>query len=341
MKALVKREARQGLWLEDAPKPTCKDDEVLIKVEKTAICGTDFHIYQWDSWAQKTIPYPMIIGHEFYGKIEAVGSLVKNSVVGERVTAEGHVICGNCRNCLTGRSHNCQSAKGLGVNRAGSFAEYVVVPASNIWHISDKISDEEAACFDPLGNAVHTALSFDLQGEDVLITGAGPIGLMGAQIAKFCGARNVVISDINPYRLKMAQDLGLHTVDASKQDIGEFGRSLGLKEGFDVGLEMSGNPLAFKDMIKNMVHGGKIASLGLFKESLLTDWNEIIFNGLTIKGVYGREMFETWYKMSALVEAGLDIKPIITHMLPYHEFQQAFDIISAGQAGKVVLDWTV
>ncbi len=340
MKALVKKNPERGLWLEDVPVPEVGEREVRIRVEKSAICGTDLHIYTWDKWAQKTIPYPMVVGHEFYGKIESLGAGVKDFKVGDRVTSEGHVICGHCRNCLTGRGHNCQDAKGLGVNRPGSFAEYVVVPATNLWAIPDDIEDEIASCFDPLGNAIHTALSFDLCGEDVLITGAGPIGLMAAQIARFCGARNVVISDINPVRLKMAEDLGIKGVNPSQESITSLFDSLKIKEGFDVGLEMSGSPLAFGDMIKSMVHGGKISLLGLFKEEFSVDWNEIILNGLVLKGIYGREMFNTWYKMTALVQAGLNIKPIITHRFAFSEYEKAFETALSGEAGKVILDWT-
>ena len=339
MKALVKRERAVGLSLEDVPVPEFGDSDVRIRVAHSAICGTDVHIYSWDAWAAQTIPVPMVVGHEFVGHIEAVGKDVKNYKVGDRVTAEGHITCGYCRNCLTGRGHICQNSKGLGVNRPGAFAEYVVMPVKNLWALPDQIPDTVAACFDPLGNAVHTALSFDVRGEDVLITGAGPIGLMGVAIARFCGARKVVVSDVNPFRLAMAEQLGALVVNPEKTAVADFAKHIGVKEGFDVGLEMSGNPLAFRDMTQNMIHGGRIAMLGLFKESFVVDWNSFIFNGLVFKGITGRKMFETWYKMTGLVEAGLDIAPIITHQLPYTEYEKGFSTILSGQAGKIVLDW--
>ncbi|MEM9424189.1 MAG: L-threonine 3-dehydrogenase [Spirochaetota bacterium] len=339
MKALVKRENGPGLHLEEVPIPEPGEREVRVRVRHTAICGTDVHIYKWDAWAAKTIPVPLVIGHEFVGHIDAVGCGVRSYAVGDRVTAEGHIICGQCRNCLTGRGHNCQASQGLGVNRQGAFAEYIVVPESNLWALPDEIPDEVAACFDPLGNAVHTALSFDLRGEDVLITGAGPLGLMGAAIARFCGAKNVVVSDVNPKRLQLAKQFGAQLVNPGQTSIRDFARSIGVKEGFDVGLEMSGNPTAFHDMTHNMIHGGKIALLGLFREPFAVDWNEHIFNGLIFKGVSGREMFDTWYKMTALVQAGLDIRPVITHRMPYTEYERAFETILAGDSGKIVLRW--
>lgn len=340
MKALVKKEGKEGIWLEDVPVPEIGINDVLVKILKTSICGTDVHIYNWDKWAQKTIKTPMTIGHEFVGKVEKIGANVHDVKIGEIVSGEGHVVCGRCRNCRAGRRHLCKSPEGIGVNRNGAFAEYLSIPVSNIWHCNPKIDTELFSCFDPLGNATHAALSFDLLGEDVLITGAGPIGLMAVGIAKKAGARHVVISDINPYRLELAKKMGVtRTVDARTEKISDVAKELGLEEGFDVGLEMSGSPVAFKDMIDNMCHGGKISLLGILPETAI-NWEEIIFNGLTIKGIYGREMYETWYKMSMLIEGGLDITPIITHRFHYTDFQKGFDAMRSGNSGKVILDWT-
>ncbi len=340
MKALVKSKPGEGIWLEDVPMPEIGINDVLIKILKTSICGTDVHIYNWDSWSQKTIKTPMVIGHEFVGSIEKIGSNVHDVKIGEIVSGEGHVVCGRCRNCRAGRRHLCNSPSGIGVNRNGAFAEYLSIPVSNLWHCNPKIDTELFSCFDPLGNATHAALSFDLVGEDVLITGAGPIGLMAIGIAKKAGARHVVISDINPYRLELAKKMGVSaTIDVRTQSITDVKEGLGITEGFDVGLEMSGSPAAFKDMIQNMCHGGKIAMLGIQPDTAI-NWEEVIFNGLTIKGIYGREMYETWYKMSMLIESGLDISPIITHRFHYTDFQKGFDIMRSGNSGKVILDWT-
>lgn len=340
MKALVKKQPGEGVWLEDVPMPEVGINDVLIKVLKTSICGTDVHIYNWDDWAKKTIKTPMIIGHEFVGKVEKIGSNVHDVKIGEIVSGEGHVVCGRCRNCRAGRRHLCNSPQGIGVNRHGAFAEYLSIPVSNLWHCDPKIDTELFSCFDPLGNATHAALSFDLVGEDVLITGAGPIGLMAIGIAKSAGARHVVITDINPYRLELATKMGATAVvNPSTEKLEDVKHALGISEGFDVGLEMSGSPIAFKDMIDNMCHGGKISMLGIQPDSSI-DWEKIIFNGLTIKGIYGREMFETWYKMSMLIQSGLDISPIISHRFHYTDFQKGFDVMRSGNSGKVILDWT-
>lgn len=341
MNALVKKEAQKGLWLEQVPIPAVGINDVKVRIIKTAICGTDLHIYNWDEWAQKTIPVPMVIGHEFVGEIVEVGKNVNDFTPGEIVSGEGHVVCGRCRNCMAGRRHLCASTSGIGVNRSGAFAEYLVLPMSNVWEHRPNVDLDIAAMFDPLGNAVHTALQFDLLSEDVLITGAGPIGCMAAAVCKHAGARHVVITDINPARLEMARRFGVtRAVDVTKQTLEDVQKELGMNEGFDVGLEMSGSPLAFNDMIKNMCHGGKISLLGIPSEDMLIDWNIVIFNMLTIKGIYGREMYETWYKMSVMIEAGLDISFIITHRLHYTEFQKGFDAMCEGHAGKVILDWT-
>jgi len=340
MHALVKKEAREGLWLETVPIPEMGINDVKIRVLKTAICGTDLHIYKWDSWAEKTIPVPMTIGHEFVGEVVAVGENVNAFEPGEIVSGEGHVVCGRCRNCMAGRRHLCAHTSGIGVNRAGAFAEFVVLPMANVWEHRPGIDLDIAAMFDPFGNAVHSALQFDLFSEDVLITGAGPIGCMAAAVCKQAGARHVVVTDINPKRLKMATKLGAtRTVDVRTESLEQVQKELGMTEGFDVGLEMSGNPTAFNDMIKNMCHGGKISLLGIPAEEQPTDWNTVIFNMLTIKGIYGREMYETWYKMSAMIENGLDIGDIITHRLHYTDFQQGFDAMVSGDAGKVILNW--
>jgi len=340
MKALIKKEASPGLWLEEVPDPQVGINDVLIEVKRTAICGTDVHIYKWDSWAQKTIPVPMVVGHEFVGEIVEVGSNVNDFRPGQIVSGEGHVVCGRCRNCLAGRRHLCAHTSGVGVNRPGAFAEYVALPMSNVWEHKPGIDLDVAAIFDPLGNAVHTALQYDLLGEDVLITGAGPIGAMAAAVCRHAGARHVVVTDLNPGRLELAKRLGAtRTVDVRHEALPDVQRELGLTEGFDVGLEMSGSPAAFRDMLANMCHGGKVAMLGIPTEEMAIDWNTVIFNMLTLKGIYGREMYETWYKMSVMIDSGLDISPVITHRLPYTEFQQGFDAMLSGEASKVVLNW--
>jgi threonine 3-dehydrogenase len=340
MKALVKAEAKEGLWLQDVPIPSIGINDVLIRVMRTAICGTDIHIYKWDDWAQKTIPTPMVIGHEFVGKIVQTGSNVNDFHTGQIVSGEGHVVCGRCRNCMAGRRHLCAHTSGIGVNRPGAFAEYVVLPMSNVWEHRADIDLDIASIFDPFGNAVHTALQFDLLGEDVLITGAGPIGSLAAAVCRHAGARNVVITDVNPYRLELAKKMGAtRTVDVSQESLESVKQELQMSEGFDIGLEMSGNPRAFNSMIENLCHGGKIALLGIPSSDTIIDWNLVIFNMLTIKGIYGREMYETWYKMSVMVESGLDLSPIITHHFHYSEFQQGFDAMLTGQSGKVILNW--
>jgi threonine 3-dehydrogenase len=340
MKALVKRETKVGLWLEDIPEPKIGINDVLIKIKKTGICGTDVHIYKWDAWAQKTIPVPMAVGHEFVGEVIEVGSNVTDFHPGEIVSGEGHVVCGTCRNCLAGRRHLCAHTKGVGVNRPGAFAEYLSLPQTNVWHHAPDIDLEVASIFDPFGNAVHTALSFDCLGEDVLITGAGPIGIMATAVVRHAGARHVVITDLNPYRLELAKKMGAtRAVDPRQTSLAEVQKELSMKEGFDVGLEMSGNPAAFNSLIENMAHGGKIAMLGIPEKEMAIDWNLVVFNMLTIKGIYGREMYETWYKMTVMLQSGLDIKPVITHRFHYTDFQKGFDAMLSGQCGKVVLDW--
>jgi threonine 3-dehydrogenase len=341
MKALVKSKAEQGIWLADVPEPKYGIDDVLIQVLKTGICGTDVHIYNWDEWAQKTIKVPTVIGHEFVGKIVAVGSNVTGLKEGDLVSAEGHIVCGRCRNCLAGRRHLCAHTLGVGVNRDGAFAELVAVPAVNIWSCSPDIPMEYFAIFDPLGNAAHTALSFDVVGEDVLITGAGPIGIMAIAMARHAGARHVVITDVNEYRLELTRKMGATAaVNVAKEDIHAVMKTLGMTEGFDVGLEMSGNPAALNMMIETMAHGGKIAMLGIQAGKTGIDWDAVVFKGLTLKGIYGRLMFETWYKLTAMMESGMDIAPIITHRFSYKDFQKGFDIMRSGQSGKVILDWT-
>jgi threonine 3-dehydrogenase len=369
MQALVKRHAQPGLWLEEVPVPTIGINDVLIKVLRTGICGTDVHIYKWDDWAAKTIPVPMVVGHEFVGEIVEVGSNVHDFHVGEIVSGEGHVVCGHCRNCLAGRRHLCKDTKGVGVNRPGAFAEYLSLPQTNVWvhdaqfenrltvrdsgepqdagSTSQSIAERKKSLgrdiqsiFDPFGNAVHTALSFDLLGEDVLITGAGPIGIMAVAIAKHAGARYVVVTDVNPYRLDLAKKMGAtRAVDVRTEKLADVQHELGMKEGFDVGLEMSGSPVAFRDMLANMCHGGKIAMLGIPEKEMAIDWNTVVFNMLTIKGIYGREMYETWYKMTVMLQSGLDISPVITHRFNYRDFQKGFDVMLSGQSGKVVLTW--
>ena len=340
MKALVKTQAAEGLKLCDVPIPEYGINDVLIKIQKTSICGTDVHIYNWDEWAQATIPIPMTIGHEFVGIVEAFGDNVHDLNIGDLVSGEGHIVCGRCRNCLAGRRHLCMNTSGVGVNRPGAFAEYLVIPVTNIWHCNPDISSDVLSCFDPLGNATHTALSFPMLGEDILITGAGPIGIMAAAIAKHCGARHIVITDVNPYRLDLASKMGAtHAIDISKKSIEDLKKELKMKEGFDVGLEMSGNASALNGMIDNMCHGGKIALLGIQAPQTAIDWNKVVFNGLTLKGIYGREMYETWYKMSSMIESGLDITPVITHKFHYTDFQKGFDVMRSGNSGKVILEW--
>ncbi|MBR9754187.1 MAG: L-threonine 3-dehydrogenase [Gammaproteobacteria bacterium] len=340
MKALVKREATAGLWLEEVPMPEVGINDVLVRVKRTAICGTDLHIYKWDNWAAQTIPVPMVVGHEFVGEIVEVGSNVNDFHPGQIVSGEGHVVCGRCRNCLAGRRHLCAHTRGIGVNRAGAFAEFVSLPMSNVWEHRPGIDLDVAALFDPLGNAVHTALQFDVLGEDVLITGAGPIGAMAAAVCRHAGARHVVITDLNSERLALAKRLGAtRTVNVQEESLADVQQSLGMNEGFDIGLEMSGSPEALKGMLASMCHGGRVAMLGIPSENTAIDWNTVIFNMLTIRGVYGREMYETWYKMSVFVESGLDISPVITHRLHYTEFEQGFQAMLAGEASKVILSW--
>lgn len=340
MQALVKKYAKPGLWLDEIPVPQVGINDVLIKILKTSICGTDVHIYNWDEWAQKTIPTPMAVGHEFVGIVEAVGGNVSDFKTGDLVSGEGHLVCGRCRNCLAGRRHLCSSTSGVGVNRQGAFAEYLSIPVTNVWHCDTSISTDVISCFDPFGNAVHTALAFDLLGEDVLITGAGPIGIMAVAVAKHAGARYVVITDVNPYRLELAKKMGATiALDISKRTIADAAKELGMKEGFDVGLEMSGNAKAFNNLVDNMSHGGKIALLGIQKPDTSIDWDKVVFNGLTIKGIYGREMYETWYKMTVMLQSGLDISPVITHRFNYNDFEMGFEAMSSGNSGKVVLSW--
>ena len=341
MKALVKSKAEKGLWLEDIPEPVIGINDVLVRVRYTGICGTDVHIYQWDEWAQKTIPVPMAIGHEFVGEIVQVGANVSDFFPGDIVSGEGHVTCGRCRNCLAGRRHLCAATQGVGVNRPGAFAELISLPMTNIWRHHVGIDQEVASIFDPFGNAVHTALSFPVLGEDVLITGAGPIGIMSIPVVRHAGARHVVITDVNPFRLDLARKMGATlAVNPNETPLAEIQKQLGMTEGFDVGLEMSGNAQALRDMISNMSHGGKIAILGIPAKEFPLDLRQIIFNMLTIKGIYGREMYETWYKMSVMLDSGVDISPVITHRFPYSDFQQGFDAMISGQTGKVILDWT-
>ena len=341
MKALVKSKAEQGLWLEDIAEPKVGINDVLVRVRYTGICGTDVHIYDWDEWAQKTIPVPMAIGHEFVGEIVSVGSNVNDFFPGDIVSGEGHVVCGRCRNCLAGRRHLCASTKGVGVNRPGAFAELISLPMTNIWRHNPGVNQEVAANFDPFGNAVHTALSFPVMGEDVLITGAGPIGIMAIPVVRHAGARHIVITDLNPFRLDLARKMGATlAINANETPLAEVQKQLGMTEGFDIGLEMSGNAQALHDMIANMSHGGKIAILGIPAKESLMDWRQVIFNMITIKGIYGREMYETWYKMSVMLEQGVDISPVITHRFPWNEFEAGFTAMRSGNTGKVVLDWT-
>ncbi len=340
MKALVKAKAERGIWMQDIPQPEVGHNDVLIKVNQTAICGTDIHIFKWDDWAQATIPVPLAIGHEFCGEIVEMGIEVRGFSVGDRVSAEGHITCGICRNCRAGRRHLCMNTVGVGVNRPGAFAEYLSVPAFNVFKLSDAITDDMASILDPLGNATHTALSFDLVGEDVLITGAGPIGIMAVAIAKYAGARHVVITDVNDYRLDLARKMGATAaVNVTNELLDKTMLDLGMEEGFDVGMEMSGNPQAFRDMLRTMHHGGKVAILGIPPAETAIDWNQVIFKGLELKGIYGREMFETWYKMSSMLQSGLNIEPIITHHFPVDDYLPAFELMESGQTGKVILTW--
>jgi threonine 3-dehydrogenase len=340
MRALVKAERKPGLSLEEVPVPEIGINDVLIRVDRAGICGTDLHIYKWDAWAEKTIPVPMVVGHEFVGEIVDVGSNVADFKRGDVVSAEGHVVCGRCRNCLAGRRHLCADTKGIGVNRPGAFAEFISAPMTNVWHHRKDVDLDVASIFDPFGNAVHTALSFNVLGEDVLITGAGPIGIMAAAVVKHAGARFVVITDVNEYRLDLARKIGVtRAVNVSTTKLKDVQKELGMFEGFDVGLEMSGNPTAFKDMIENMCHGGKIAMLGIPSGEMPIDWNKVVFNMLTIKGIYGREMYETWYKMTVMLQSGLDIKPVITHRFNFSEFEKGFATAMSGQSGKVILNW--
>ena len=341
MKALVKKYPQKGLWFEDVPEPITGNNDVKIKIHKTAICGTDLHIYNWDTWSQNTIRTPMIIGHEYVGEIVETGANVTNWKVGDIVSGEGHIVCGKCRNCLSGKGHLCKETIGVGVNRDGAFAEYLVIPQENVRRCEESIPEEMYAIFDPFGNAVHTALSYNLTGEDVLITGAGPIGIMAAAVCKFVGARHVVLTDINDARLELAHKLGIaYTVNTAKEDLEVIMDKLYIREGFDVGLEMSGSEIALNNMIDHMIHGGKIALLGLLKNDAKIDWSKVIFNGLFIKGIYGREMHETWYKMSAMLQGGLDISNIITHKLDVRDFEKGFEAMNSGTSGKVILDWT-
>jgi len=340
MKALVKKYREKGLWMEEIPQPEIQENDVLIKIKKTAICGTDVHIYQWDEWAQKTIPVPMQVGHEFVGQIVAIGKAVQGLKPGDRVSGEGHLVCGHCRSCRAGSRHLCINTKGVGVNVPGCFAEYLALPAVNVFPIPEGISDEQAAILDPLGNAVHTALSFDMVGEDVLVTGAGPIGIMGAAVAQHVGARKVVITDIRKYRLELAKKVGIqYCINAEHEALKDVIPAIGMKEGFDIGLEMSGSSQAFNSMLGAMRAGGKIALLGILPPQTIISWDQVIFKGLIMKGIYGREMFETWYKMCSMLQSGLNIDPVITHHFPIDQFKEAFEIMSAGDSGKIILHW--
>ena len=340
MKALVKKEAAPGIWLEELPQPRIGPNDVLIQIAKTAICGTDMHIFNWDEWARKTIPVPMAVGHEYCGRVVEIGSEVRGLRVGDRVSGEGHITCGHCRNCRAGRRHLCRNAIGVGVNRPGAFAEYLAIPADNAFKLPDSISDDIAAILDPFGNATHTALAFNMVGEDVLITGAGPIGIMAVAIARFVGARHVVITDVNDFRLDLAKQMGAtRAVNVQRETIDQTMSTLGMQEGFDVGLEMSGHITAFRDLLRTMHHGGSVALLGIPPQEAAIDWTQVIFKGLTLKGIYGREMFETWYKMASLLQSGLNLQPLITHHLPIQDYREAFAIMGSGRAGKVILDW--
>ena len=340
MKALVKSSSERGIWLENIPEPECSTNDVKIRITHSSICGTDLHIYKWDAWAQKTLDVPLVIGHEFCGIVEEIGPGVTHYKHGQRVSGEGHITCGNCRNCRAGKRHLCQKSSGIGVHKDGAFAEYLVIPESNVWPIHDEIPSDIASFFDPFGNAVHTSLSYEMLGEDVLITGAGPIGMMSVAICKFVGARNVVITDINDYRLTLAKKMGAtKTINVSKSSIAEFYPQLNMTSGFDVGLEMSGNPEAFRSMLEHMYHGGKVALLGLLPDSTRIDWDDIIFKGLRVKGIYGREMYETWYKMTQMLRSGLDISQVVTHRISIDQYEEAFNIMETGECGKIVLEW--
>ena len=340
MKALIKKEAKPGIWMGDIPEPSIGPNDVLIKIDKTAICGTDMHIYKWDSWAQRTIKVPMAIGHEYVGRVVDLGSEVRGFALGDRVSGEGHITCGFCRNCRAGRRHLCRNTVGVGVDRQGCFAELLALPASNAFKLSDAISDDIASILDPFGNATHTALAFNMVGEDVLITGAGPIGIMAVSIARFVGARHVVITDVNDFRLDLARKMGAsRAINVTTQTLDATMKELGMQEGFDVGLEMSGNPQALRELLRTMHHGGSVAMLGIPPDDTAVDWNQVIFKGLTLKGIYGREMFETWYKMSSLLQSGLNIAPVITHHFGVQDFSQGFEIMGSGKSGKVILDW--
>ncbi len=342
MKALVKAKPEPGLWLQDVPVPEIGINDVMVKISKTSICGTDVHIYNWDDWAQSTIPVPMHVGHEFVGIVSEVGDNVANVKPGDRVSGEGHVVCGRCRNCMAGRRHLCAHTRGIGVNIPGAFAEYLALPAANVWPCDPGISDDLISCFDPLGNATHTALTYDLLGEDVLITGAGPIGCMAAAIARHSGAQHIVVTDVNPYRLDLARKVGATlALDVRSASIADAQRELGMKEGFDVGLEMSGSPVALQNMLANMCHGGKVALLGILPKNTAIDWDLVVFNGLNLKGIYGREMFETWYKMSIMIKSGLDISPLITHRFGIDDFEEGFRVMRSGKSGKVILNWNL
>jgi threonine 3-dehydrogenase len=340
MKALVKAAPEPGIWMEMVPRPTPDTNDVLIKIQKTAICGTDLHIYHWDEWARHTIQTPLVIGHEFVGEVVETGPGVTHYRVGDRVSGEGHITCGYCRNCRAGKRHLCHQTIGIGIHRDGAFAEYLIMPERNLWPVHRDIPSDIAAFFDPYGNATHCALSFEMVGEDVLITGAGPIGIMAVAICRFVGARHIVITDVNDYRLELARKMGASlALNVTREKIADSIPALRMSNGFDIGLEMSGNPQAFNDMVKNMYHGGRIALLGLLPESTRIDWNEVIFKGLHIKGIYGREMFETWYKMTQMLRSGLDIAPVLTHKFPVDDYQAAFEIMDSGQCGKVILEW--
>lgn len=340
MKALVKSKAEPGLWMQDVPDPEVRINDVLIKVDRAGICGTDLHIYHWDEWAQGEVPVPLVIGHEFVGEIVELGSSVQDFKVGDVVSGEGHLVCGHCRNCMAGRRHLCAETRGVGVNRTGAFAEFIALPQTNVWYHDQSLNRDVMALFDPFGNAAHTALSFETLGEDVLITGAGPIGIMAAAICRHAGARHVVITDRNEFRLNLAEGMGAtRTVNVEQENLAEVQRELGMQEGFDVGLEMSGNPNAFRDLLSNMCHGGKIALLGIPGKDIAIDWNTVIFNGLTIKGIYGREMYETWYQMTSMLQSGLDISNVITHRFHFNDFQKGFDVMQGGESGKVILNW--
>ncbi|GFO58841.1 L-threonine 3-dehydrogenase [Geomonas silvestris] len=340
MRALVKKYPKPGLWLDEVPVPEVGINDVLIKVHKTAICGTDLHIWDWNAWAQKTIPVPMVVGHEFVGTVAAIGSNVYDLNIGDVVSGEGHIVCGRCRNCLAGRRHLCKDTTGIGVNRTGAFAEYICIPVTNVWHADPSIPMEVLSIFDPFGNATHTTLAFPVLGEDVLITGAGPIGIMATAIARHAGARYIVTTDLNPYRLDLAKKMGATVaLNVKERSLADVRKELGMKEGFDVGLEMSGNGAAFKEMLANMCHGGKIAMLGIPDQELAIDWNQVIFNMLTVKGIYGREMYETWYLMQSLIKIGLDLTPVITHRMHYTEFEKGFEAMASGNSGKVILNW--